>query len=171
MSAAREMSKVVPMNRTTVDRPNDRELVVTRTFNAPARILYDAWTKPELLMRWWAPRSIGVTLFSCESDARVGGIYRFVFGHDEKHAMAFSGRYTEVTPTSRLAYTQIFEPMREAGEGLITVTFEEHGGKTQLVSRELYPSKAVLDGAIESGMEGGMRATLEQLEELLTTLV
>jgi uncharacterized protein YndB with AHSA1/START domain len=154
-------------NHTTVERRSDRELVVKRTFNGPARIVFDAWTKPELLKRWWAPRSLGVTLFSCEADVRVGGTYRYVFGHDPKQPMAFSGSYTEVSAPSRLVWTQVFEQMRSAGEAIVTATFDERGGKTELVLHQLYASKEALDGAIASGMERGMRETYEQLEELV----
>ena len=159
------------VNKTIVERSSDRELLITRSFNAPPRIVYDAWTKPELLKRWWAPKALGVTLFSCEVDLRVGGRYRYVFGHEEAKAMAFSGTYNEVVPFSRLVYTQIFEPMPEAGEGTITTTFEAQGAKTLVVSRELFPTKEVLEGVLASGMEKGMRATLEQLEDLVATLV
>jgi uncharacterized protein YndB with AHSA1/START domain len=157
-------------NRTTVERRSDRELVVTRTFNAPARIVYDAWTRPELLKRWWAPRSLGVSLFSCEADVRVGGVYRYVFGRDPSQAMAFSGVYREVVPSSRLVATQIFEQMRAAGEAIVTATFEEKEGKTRLVVHQLYASKESLDGAVASGMERGMRETYEQLEQLVGSL-
>ena len=92
-------------NRTTVERKSERELVVTRTFDAPARIVFEAWTKPELFKRWWAPKSIGMTLLSCEMDVRVGGAYRFVFGHEPRTPMEFFGRYLEVTPPSRLVWT------------------------------------------------------------------
>lgn len=156
-------------NRTAVERESDRELVVTRTFNAPARIVWDAWTRPELLKRWWAPRSLGVTLFSCDADVRVGGRYRFVFGRDANQAMAFSGTYKEVTPFSRLVCTQLFEPMPSAGEAVVTATFEEKDGKTRLVVHQLYASKESLDGAIASGMEKGMRETYEQLETLVAS--
>jgi uncharacterized protein YndB with AHSA1/START domain len=155
---------------TQVERASERELILRRTFRAPPRMVFDAMTKPELLKRWWAPRSLGVVLFSCESDARVGGSYRFVFGRPDQPPMAFSGVYQEVVPGARLVFTQIFEPMREAGEGLIISTFEAHEGGTRLISREIYPSKEVLDGAIASGMERGMRETLEQLEALLQEL-
>lgn len=157
-------------NRTLLERRSDRELVVARTFDAPARIVFDAWTKPELLERWWAPRSLGVTLFSCEADVRPGGVYRYVFGRDPKQPMAFSGTYTEVTPFSRLVWTQVFEQMRAAGEAIVTATFTEREGKTELVLVQLYPSKESLDGAIASGMEKGMRETYEQLEELVGSL-
>jgi uncharacterized protein YndB with AHSA1/START domain len=150
-------------NRTTAERKSDRELVVTRTFNGPARIVYEAWTKPELLMKWWAPKSSGLSLVSCEADVRVGGKYRFVFDFGGK-SMAFFGKYLEVTPNSRLVWTN------EEGDGagpVTTVTFEERGGKTLLVMHELHPSKQALDAALASGSAGGMDETFEQLDELL----
>ena len=151
-------------NRTTVERTSERETVVKRTFNGPARLVFEAWTKPELLKRWWAPKSTGVSLLSCEADVRVGGRYRFEFGHGDS-TMAFFGRYLEVTPHSRLVWTN-----DESDDGaLTTVTFEETGGKTLLVMHELYPSKEALDGAI-AGMEGGMPETFAQLDEILVTL-
>jgi uncharacterized protein YndB with AHSA1/START domain len=157
-------------NRTAVERRSDRELVVTRSFNAPARIVWDAWTKPALLKRWWAPKSYGVSLFECEMDVRVGGAYRYVFGRDPKQPMVFSGSFAEVAPNSRLVCTQLFEPMRAAGEAIVTATFEEQGGRTRLVLHQLFPSKEALDGAVASGMEEGMCVTYEQLEELVTSL-
>jgi uncharacterized protein YndB with AHSA1/START domain len=158
-------------NPTTVERRSDCELVIARTFNSPARILFEAWTQPALLKRWWAPCSLGVTLLACDADVRVGGTYRYVFGRDANHPVAFSGTYTEVTPYLRLVYTQIFEPMRDAGEAIVTVAFDEERGKTRLVLRELYPSKAALDGAIASGMEHGIRETMEQLERLVESFI
>ena len=165
----RTTETVIPSG-TQVERASDRELVLRRLFRARPHTLFDAMTQPELLRRWWAPRSLGVVLIDCQADVRVGGSYRYVFGHPGQPPMAFSGVYREVVPGVRLVYTQIFEPMREAGEGLITATFEAHAGGTQLTQRELYPSKEVLDGAIASGMERGMRETLEQLEVLLQEL-
>ena len=153
-------------NSATVERKSGRELVVTRTFNAPARIVFEAWTKPELFKRWWAPKSSGMSLLSCEMDVRAGGGYRLEFGHPaSEQPMAFFGKYIEVTPHARLVWTN-----EESAEGAVTtVTFEEKGGKTLLVFHELYPSKEALDGAIE-GMEGGMPEQFEQLDELLVTL-
>ena len=91
---------------TGIDRRSDRELVVTRTFDGPARIVFEAWTTPELLMQWWAPPSFGITFLSCEADVRPGGTYRFVFGHPESdEPMAFVGRYIEVEPNARLVWT------------------------------------------------------------------
>ena len=155
-------------NPTTVERrKSELELVITRTFNAPARFVFEAWTKPELLERWWAPKSSGMSLLSCEADVRVGGKYRLVFGHAASTTpMAFFGTYVEVTPCSRLVWTN-----EESDQGAVTtLTFEENGGKTLLVMHELYPSKEALDRAI-AGMEDGMRETFEQLDDLLVTLV
>jgi len=166
----RDRDREATPGRTDVERASERELVLRRVFRARPRTVFDAMTKPELLRRWWAPRSLGVTLLGCDVELRVGGAYRFVFGRDGEPQMAFSGVYREIELGARLVYTQIFEPMREAGEGLITATFEERDGGTLLVQRELYPSKEVLDGAIASGMERGMRETLEQLDVLVREL-
>lgn len=155
---------------TEAKRISDRELVIRRVFNARPRTVFDAMTKPELLRRWWAPKALGVVLFEVQSDPRVGGRYRFVFGHPGAPPMAFSGEYKEVVPGERVVYTQLFEPMPDTGDGLITMTFEKHPSGTLFVSHELYPSKQVLDGALASGMERGMRETLEQLELLVREL-
>ena len=155
-------------NLTTAERKSERELLVTRTFNAPARIVFEAWTKPELLLRWWAPKSFGVSFLSCEVDVRAGGKYRFVFAHPaSEQPMAFFGRYLEVTPHSRLVWTN-----EEGGDGgaVTTVTFAEKDGKTLLVMHDLYPSKEALDDAIASGSTGGTWETFEQLDALLVDL-
>jgi len=165
MDARREGEPAPMKNHTTVERKSERELVVTRTFNGPARIVFEAWTKPELFKRWWVPKSTGMSLLSCEMDVRVGGKYRLVFGNDASKPMEFFGRYIEVTRNSRLVWTN-----DETDDGAVTtVTFEEKGGKTLLVLHELHPSKEALDGAI-AGMEGGMPEQFEQLDELLVTL-
>jgi uncharacterized protein YndB with AHSA1/START domain len=171
MPVARKREREIGANnRSTVERRSDCELVVTRMFNGPARIVFAAWTMPDLLKDWWAPCSLGVTLLACEADVRVGGRYRYVFGQDARHAVVFSGTYTEVTAHSRLVYTQVFEPVREAGEAIITVTFDEIDGRTRLVLHERYPSKEALDGAVASGMEYGIREAMEQLEALVAVL-
>jgi uncharacterized protein YndB with AHSA1/START domain len=156
-------------NRTTAERKSERELVVTRTINGPARIVFEAWTRPELFKQWWVPKSLGMSLLSCELDVRVGGRYRLVFKHPASpEPMAFFGRYLEVTPHSRLVWTN--EEGGDSGQ-VTTVTFEERDGKTLLVMHDLYPSKEALDGAIASGSTaGGMDETFEQLDELLVTL-
>ena len=163
----RRGSEPTPMqNRTMVERKSDRELVVTRTFDAPPRIVFEAWTKPELFKRWWAPKSMGMVLRSCEMDVRVGGRYRLEFGHDASNSVAFFGRYIEATPHSRLAWTN-----DEGGDdgSVTTVTFEERDGKTLLVMHELYPSKEALDAA-GTGAADAMSEAFEQLDELLVTL-
>jgi len=152
-------------NRVTVERRSERELVVTRSFDGPARLVFKAWTTPELLMRWWTPRSTGMKLLSCEADVRAGGSYRFAFGQDGAESMVFFGKYLEVVPPARLVWTN-----EESEDGAVsTLTLEERGGRTLLVLHELYPSKAALDLSFE-GMEGGMPEQFEQLDELLLTL-
>src|SRR5437868_6049277 len=139
MDARRESESTPMKNRTTVERKSERELVVTRIFNGPVRIVFEAWTKPELFKQWWAPKSMGMSLRSCEMDVRVGGKYRLEF---EPDAMAFFGTYLEVTPPSRLVWSN-----EEGGEGgpVTTVTFEEQRGQTRLVMHERYASKDALD--------------------------
>ena len=165
MDALRESKPTQMKNRTTVERTSEREFVVRRTFNAPARLVFEAWTKPELLKRWWAPKSLGMSLLSCEADVRAGGTYRFVFGHGASETMAFFGRYLEVIPHSRLVWTN---EEGDGGEAVTTVTFDEKGGKTLLVLREVHPSKEAVDEAI--GFGEGLRETFEQLDELLVSL-
>lgn len=152
-------------NQTTVERTSERELVVRRTFDAPARIVFEAWSKPELFARWWLPKSMGMSLISCEMDVRTGGKYRLTIGHGESPPMAFFGTYLEVIPHSRIVWTN-----EEGGEGgsVTTVTFEEEGGRTRLVMRELFPSKEAFDagaGAADATVE-----TFAQLDELLATV-
>src|SRR3954451_7422880 len=151
MNERRNSEPTHTKNPTTVERTSDRELVVTRTFNAPARIMYEAWSKPELFRRWWTPKSSGVTMLSCEMDVRTGGTYRLEFGQDAANSRAFFGKYIEVIPPSRIVWTN-----DEGEEGAVTtVTFEEKDGKTLLVVRDLYPSKDALDEAIASGSTSG----------------
>ena len=155
---------------TTMELQGDRELVITRTFNARPQMVFDAWTRPELVRRWWAPRSHGVSLSACDADVRPGGAYRYVMHRDGEPEMAFSGTYTEVTPPSRLVYTQVFEPMHDAGAVVVTVTFHEHEGRTRMVSHEVYPSAQARAAALSAGMEHGMRETMDQLDELVASL-
>ena len=160
MDARRESDPTPMKNPTTVERKSDRELVVTRIFNAPARLVFEAWTKPELFQRWWLPKSMGMSLHSFEADVRTGGTYRLEFAP----GVAFFGKYLEVTPHSRLVWTN-----EESDQGAVTtVTFEEKAGKTLLVLHELYPSKEALEQG--AGAEEGMPEQFEQLDELLLTL-
>jgi len=156
-------SEATPMkNRTTVERRSEREVVVTRSFDAPARLVFEAWSKPDLFQRWWVPRSMGMTLRSCEMDVRTGGRYRLSFGD----GMDFFGRYLEVTPPSRIVWTN-----EEGGENgsVTTVTLEEKNGRTLLVMSELYPSKEALDAA-GTGAQEALHETFPQLDELLVAL-
>ena len=166
MSAGIESKPGAVKNRTTVERTSDREVVVTRTINGPARIVFDAFTKAELFRRWWVPKSMGMKLLSCELDARVGGKYRLVFDVGGAEPAAFFGTYLEVKPPSRLSWTN-----EESGEGgsVTTVTFDEKGGKTLVVLREKYPSKEALDVA-GGGAADAMIETFDQLDELLVSL-
>ncbi len=162
MEASRESEATPPKNDTKIERKSDLELVVTRTVNAPARLVFEAWTKPELFRRWWVPKSYGLNLVSCKMDVRAGGQYRLAFLH-EGSTMEFFGTYLEVTPNSRLVWTN------EEGDGgttVTTVTFEETEGKTLLVVHDLYPSKE----AVDSGSTGAMPEVLDQLDELLASL-
>lgn len=162
-------TKGEPMNRTSMERTSDREIVIARTFRAPADIVFDAWTRPEYVRRWWAPQSRGVTLVQCDADVRPGGAYRYVLARGKSERLAFSGKYLEIARPTRLVYTQIFEPFPD-GEAVVTVSFEERDGSTTLVAHELYPSKEALDGALASGMEDGTRETMDQLDALVASL-
>jgi len=147
---------------TKVERKSELELVVTRTINAPARLVFEAWTNAELFGRWWIPKSFGITLLSCEMDVRVGGQYRLVFPYEDS-TMEFFGTYLEVTPNSRLVWTN------EEGDDsktVTTVTFEENAGKTLVAIHDSYPSKE----ALETGSTNAMPEALDQLDDLLSSL-
>ena len=167
MDARNETGAVLRRGRTDVERVSERELVVRRTFGAPARLVFEAWTRPELFMRWWAPKSSGVPLRSCEMHVRTGGKYRLEFGQDASSTWTFFGKYLEVTPHSRIVWTN------DEGEdegAVTTVTFEERAGTTLLVLRDLYPSKEALDEAVASGATSCFDEQFGQLDELLVNL-
>jgi uncharacterized protein YndB with AHSA1/START domain len=165
MDAGKGSKTSTMTNPTTIERKSDRELIVTRTFNGPARLVFEAWTRPDLIKRWWTPKSMGINFVACETDARTGGSYRFVFNY-QGNEMAFFGKYVEVIPGSRLVWTN-----EEGGEDgtLTTVTFEEKAGETLVLVHELYPSKAVLDEAMSTGAIGWSGEQFEQLDDVLTT--
>ena len=149
----------------TVERASDREMIVRRTFDAPAHLVFEAWTRPELFARWWVPKSFGLTLLSIDMDVRVGGTYRLVFSHAGSEPMAFFGKYLEVVAPSRLVWSN-----DESATGAITtVSFEETDGRTLLVMSERYPSKEALD-AEGGGAAEATHETFAQLDELLLTL-
>ena len=156
-------SSSAAMNRTVVERKSDRELVVTRTFNAPVHIVFEAWSKPELFKLWWVPKSAGMSLISCDMDIRTGGTYRLEFRHPAfDQPMAFFGTYREVTPNKRIVWTN-----EESDDGaMTTVTFEENDGKTLVTFHELYPTTAALEEALAGSAEG-LPEQFAQLDELL----
>jgi uncharacterized protein YndB with AHSA1/START domain len=154
-------------HRATSVRKSGRELVVTLTIDGPARLVFEAWTRPELFRRWWVPRSAPITLLTCALDVRDGGSYRLEFGVGSQ-TMAFFGRYLEVTPCSRLVWAN--DEGGEDAAAITTVTFEERGGRTLLTVHDLHPTKEALDAAIASGSTNGMPESLEQLDELVVTL-
>jgi uncharacterized protein YndB with AHSA1/START domain len=173
-ASARKEGSEAAMNETTLKLQGDREIVITRAFNGPARIVFDAWTRPELVRRWWAPKSRGVSIVSCDASVRAGGFYRYVMDVRGRQ-MAFSGTYHEVAPPSRLVYTQIFEPSAAGPTPddvpvTVTVTFEEHDGRTHVVSHTLCPTAELRDAIIATGMESGMRETMDLLDELVAAI-
>ena len=151
-------------NETTTDRQSDREVVITRTFDGPARLVFEAWTTPELLMKWWTPPSFGITFIACKADVRTGGTYKFVMGHPSfDQPMTFHGKYLEVVPGKKLVWTN-----EEGDPGSVTtVTFEEKDGKTHLRLSDVHPSKAALDAELESGAISGYPEQFNQLDMLL----
>lgn len=158
-------SNPVARDRTSVERKSDRELVVTRLFDAPPHMVFRAWAEPELFRRWWVPKGFGITLLSCDMDVRTGGKYMLEFATGGAETMAFHGKYLAVVPGERIVWTN-----EEGDEGAVTtVTFEDQGGKTLLTFHELYPSKEALDEAM-AGSAAGLPAQLDQLEELLPTI-
>ena len=164
MHVEKSGSEPVTKNQTIVERKSDCELVTTRTFNGPAEVVFDAWTKSELVVRWWAPRSFGIKLVSCEIDLRVGGQYRYVFALEGHEPMPFYGTYLEVQRPTRLVWTNA-----DSGDYVSTATFTEKAGKTLLVLHERHPSKAALDETLASGVTQGTCETFDQLDELLAS--
>ena len=162
MPQVKENSSVAK-NRTVVERKSDRELLVTRTFDAPVHIVFEAWSKPELFKIWWVPKSVGMSLVSCDMDMRTGGKYRLVFSHpDFDQPMAFFGTYREVTPKKRIVWTN-----EDSDQGAVTtVTFEENAGKTLVTLHEIYPTNEALEEALAGSAEG-LPEQFAQLDELL----
>jgi uncharacterized protein YndB with AHSA1/START domain len=156
---------------TTVNLSSDNEVTIRRTFDAPAKEVFEAWTNPIHVKKWWAPRTLGLAVVACDADVRVGGSYRYVVRTSTGDDFAFSGAYTDVVRPSRLVYTQVFESRNAVGASVITVTFTETNGRTEVVSHEVHPSKSALEEMLASGMEQGVRVTMDQLEEVLDELL
>ena len=168
MSGHEQGKSAVDEVRAAAERTSDQEIVVARTVHGPARLVWDAWTRPDLFQRWWAPASSCVRMLSKEMDVRTGGSYRLLMAHPSlEEPMTFFGRYLEATPPSRLVWTN---EEGEEGGAVTTVTFEEAGEATRLVVHELYPSKAALDEAMASGSTSGWGEQFEQLEALISDL-
>lgn len=156
-------------NETSMSLQGEATIVISRVFNAAPEVVFRAWTDPALVKRWWAPQALGVSMVSCEADLRVGGKYRYVIRNPDGSTIAFSGEYREIEPAQRLIYTQVLESMEDAGHALIEVSFSQAGRQTAVVSRETYPSEEVRDMVIASGMEEGMRQTMDQLDKLVSS--
>lgn len=165
---AEKAGEAMIVDRPGMERGSDTELVWRHSFKAPARLVFDAWTKPEFVKRWWAPKSRDLEMVRCEADVRVGGAYVYALARGGAIIATFSGTYLEIIRPTKLVYTSLFAPFPEAL--MVTVIFEERDGLTLLVSREAYPSKKVLDGAIASGMESGALEAMDQLDELVASM-
>lgn len=159
------------MNRTTMVLVGDREIVMKRTFAAPARLVFEVFTKADFVAQWWAPKKCGVEMVSAEADVRVGGKWRYTLRNSDSEVISFYGEYTEVTPPDRIVYSELFSKFPDGPAVIVTVTFVEKDGKTELTSTQLYPSKEVREFVVSTGMEFGANETHDQLEELVASLL
>jgi len=150
----------------TLTTPSEREFVITRLFDAPRELVWQAWTQPEHVRNWWGCDESKVTV--CEIDLRVGGTWRNVMQLSDGQEFGFHGEYREIAPVERLVHTFIYEPMPQH-PSLVTAVFEEQGGKTLMTETTRHETIEARDGQLNSGMEGGTRQSLDRLEELLAT--
>lgn len=156
-------------SNTAVALPTDREILLTRVFNAPRALVFEAWTKPELVSRWWGPG--GFTLPVCEIDLRPGGSYRFVMRGPNGREFLIKGVYREVVPPERIVYTDRFDMEgMPSFEGVMTLTFTEGGGKTTLTLRALYDNKDHRDTMLKMQMAEGFGETFDRLDQVLATM-
>lgn len=158
---------VASSNRAVVTLPTETEILITRELDAPKRLVYKAWTTPELIKRWWSGERGEVTI--AEVDLRVGGKWRFVMIAHGEFEVAFHGVYREIVPNERIVNTEVFEAMPE-GEATTIVTFAEKDGRTILTLLMQMASKEIRDGVIASGMEGGVQEQMVKLEEIASSL-
>ena len=149
--------------------PTEREIVVTRVFNAPRKLVFDAFTKPELLKRWMFGPG-GWTLEVCEVDLKVGGAYRYVWRGPNGAEMGMGGIHREVVPSERLVATQLFDQDWTGGEAVGTLVFTEQDGKTTITNTILYSSREVRDAVLKTPMDKGMAAGYDRLEKLLEVM-
>lgn len=150
--------------------PSDREIEMTRAFNAPRQLVFEVWTKAEHVRNWWGPRSSTKVHF--EADVRPGGTYRYVILSGDGDEVPFTGVYQEVTPPERLVYTEVYDiaPFNSGDPALNTATFTEEAGRTLVTVNTVYPTKEIRDIVLGSGMEGGAAESYDRLEELLSEL-
>jgi uncharacterized protein YndB with AHSA1/START domain len=158
---------VTSSRKAVVTLPEDTQILITREFDAPARLVYRAWTEPELVRRWWSGDRGEVT--SAEIDLRVGGMWRFVMTANARFEVAFHGEYQEIVPAERIVSTEVFEGMPDAA-ALSTMTFTEVGGRTTMRILVQHSSQENRDAHINSGMEDGMQGSLDHLEEVARSL-
>ena len=156
------------IGRLQVTTPSEREIAMTRVFDAPRSLVFDAWTKPELLRRWLGVRG-GWTFAVCEVDLKVGGSYRFVWRGPDGSEMAMGGVYREIVRPERLVATEKFDEPWYEGEALDTMVFVEHGGKTTATTTVLYASREVRDAVLKSPMDRGVSESYEKLDEVLAS--
>lgn len=147
-----------------VTTPSDCEILLTREFYAPRQMVWDSFTKPDLVKRWFGPR--GWSLAVCEIDLKVGGHWRYVLQGPDGTKMGMRGVYREIMPLQRTVYTESFDDF-PGDEAIVTTTFVEQGGKTTIAANILYASQTVRDAVIQSGMEHGAAETYDKLAELL----
>jgi uncharacterized protein YndB with AHSA1/START domain len=152
-----------------ITTPSDREIAMTRTFDAPSRLVYDAWTKPDLLKRWLGVRG-GWSMAVCEIDLKVGGHYRYVWRGPKGKEMGMGGVYREVVPGERLVATEKFDDAWYEGDAVDTTVFVEKGGRTTVTTTVLYSSKEARDGVLQSPMESGVAESYDVLDEVLVSL-
>ena len=151
-----------------VSTPSDQEIRLTRLFDAPRHLVFEAMTKPEHVKRWWGRLGDGYSVPVCEIDLRPGGAWRFVNRHP-RGEVAFYGEYREITPPSRLVFTEIFEGFPDS-ISVVTAEFTDEGGKTRFTATVRYPSRDVRDIVLESGMERGAGLSYDRLEDLVAEL-
>jgi uncharacterized protein YndB with AHSA1/START domain len=153
-----------------VSTPSDREIAITRTFDAPRDLVFEAWTNPEHVRHWWGWRTS--TMIHCEADVRPGGSWRYVTREENGTEVPFTGVYQEVTRPERLVHTEVYdvEPFNSGDPAVVTVMFEEEAGRTTVTVTSLYPTKEVRDIVLGSGMEAGAAESYDRLAERLATL-
>ena len=169
MIASAPIKTAQPTRSATLSMPSDTEIIITREFNAPRELVWEAMSKPEHLKRWWGTRD--TTMLVCDVDLRVGGAWRFVLGSPENpnEQHAFSGEYLEIQEPEKCVFTERYEPI-PGSDHTITATYTERGGKTTLRSHIKYASREHRDGHLQSGMEPGLQETYRRLDELLGEL-